>query len=444
MAALADERTRQMRPSGATVGAKVLDAGSRVGDWTIVRELGGGGFGTVYEAAHHATAQRVALKVLHAHLVATPEIVARFGREISVLQRLSHPNVVTLVDAGIDRAGRSFLAMELLVGNDLARVIEERGQLPPHTALAICRPLCDAIAAAHDLGIIHRDLKASNVFLCDDDRVVLLDFGIAKLSDALGPELTASHQSLGTPGTMAPEQIQGGSVDLRTDVYALGCMLFHMLTGRLPFHDPSETMTQYLHLHGHRPKPSALVPMSKRIDDVVSRAMAIEPSDRFENARAFLAATRAAMRETQVHAVRQEVEHAAIFASVDDRSEGADVDARLYADLEAVLPAIERHLGERGFMPALDLGSSAVFVAPNAEPGEAVRAALATWDQLEQRADRDPRVRIGLVVHRGTATVRGNEIDSPTLLRPETWGMPEPIEGVWVTGAIEPAMRRLR
>jgi predicted Ser/Thr protein kinase len=419
--------------------------GARVGPWIIGERVGGGGFGDVYAAVHHASQMPAALKVLHAHFVASSEMLARFDREVQVLSRLRHPNVVQVIDAGFDDSGRPYLAMERLVGRDLGPILVAQQRLDMPEVRRIVEPLCETLAFAHDLGIVHRDLKASNVFVCDaDQRVVLLDFGIAKLSDALMPELTASHQSLGTPGCMAPEQIHGGRIDARTDIYALGGLLFHLLTGRMPFSDPSETMTQYLHLHARRPRASALVPVPAEVDDVIVRAMAIQPGDRFADMRAFLAAVRSALREAP-QPIATTVEHAAIFLMIDNLGAGDDeLDEALIADLEGVLPAVERQLGERGFALALDLGTSALFVAPGHDPAAGVNAAIAAWDALEARTGRDPRVRVGLCVHRGVATVTGHRIEPCALLRPETWGMPEPLAGVWVTNAIEPALRRVR
>ncbi|HSR99813.1 MAG TPA: serine/threonine-protein kinase, partial [Kofleriaceae bacterium] len=223
-----------------------LRAGEQVGDWICVRAIGGGGFGAVYEVRHRATDQRAALKLLHAHLVKAPAIVARFDREAQVIGRLRHPGVVELIAAGISDDGRPYLCMELLEGEDLAAVVERGGPLTAPRALAILEPLCAALAAAHELGIVHRDVKASNVMVCrapagERGRIVLLDFGIAKLSDAFAVELTASHQSLGTPSCMAPEQVHGRPVDARTDVYGLGTLAFFLLTGQMPFWDSSLT-----------------------------------------------------------------------------------------------------------------------------------------------------------------------------------------------------------
>lgn len=437
---MADDRTRQLGEPPRD--ARALRPGELVDDWRVVRVLASGGFGTVYEARQRVTEQRAALKLLHAHLVVSPEIVARFQREAAVIGRLRHPNVVELVAAGITAEGRPYLCMELLDGDDLATVVASTGAMLGVQALAILEPLCAGLAAAHQLGIVHRDIKASNVVLCrpaagaERGRVVLLDFGIAKLSDAFAAELTASRQAIGTPSCMAPEQVGGRAVDARTDVYGLGVLAFFMLTGRLPFEDASLTMTQYLHLHARRPKVSAAAPVSPRIDDVVARAMAIEPADRFTDPLSMLAAFRAAVRASVPIAVPQVADAAAILVSV--REAGAGLDEALLGDLEAVLPAAERALAAAGFALALDLGTSAVFASHQCDAAAAVATALAVWDQLACRPHRDRRVRIGICVHRAAATLLGAEVQSGTLLQPASWGVPEDHEGVWATAAIAP------
>ena len=444
---MADDRTRRLgepdpgqRPAGEPErNPRQLQPGEQVGDWIVIRALGGGGFGTVYEARHRTTDQRAALKLLHAHLVLSPAIVARFHREASVIGRLRHPNVVELVGAGLRDDGRPYLCMELLDGEDLAEVIARTGPMSAPDVLAILDPLCSALAAAHELGIVHRDVKASNVVVCrapagERRRIVLLDFGIAKLSDAFAVELTASHQSLGTPSCMAPEQVGGRAIDARTDVYALGALAFFLLTARMPFEDASPTMTQYLHLHARRPRVSAAVPSSTRSDDVVGRAMAIEPAERFSDPLSMLAAFRAAVRDSSPLAAVEVADAAAILVTARDAA-GA-LDEALLGDLEAVLPAAERALAAAGFALALDLGSSAVFAKHHCDARDAVATALAVWDQLAQRPHRDPRVRVGITVHRAPATFIGAEVRSGTLLRPASWGIPDDVDGVWATGAI--------
>ena len=372
------------------------------------------------------TGRSAALKVLHAHLVAEPDILARFDREIRVIERVRHPNVVELVDAGFFTDGRPYLCMELLDGTELAALIETRGRMAPSDALAVLEPLCEALSCAHDQGVIHRDVKAANVFVCTDGRVVLLDFGIAKLSDALAPELTATQQSIGTPSSMAPEQVNGRAVDPRTDVYALGALLFHMLTGRAPFEDASATMTQYLHLHARRPRASAIASVSPRLDDVIIRAMAIKPDDRFSEVSSLLAAVRSALTGSGTILAPIAAQQTAILVATS--TETSEHDAALFDDLESLLPAAERWLVERSYQVGLELGASAVFVHPRAAASETVADAIALAEHLALRGTRDSRVHVGICVHAGT-----------DVLRLEDWNVPDRFDGVWVTGAADPS-----
>lgn len=433
---MVDDRTGRLGEPARD--ARALLPGETVADWLVVRSLARGGFGTVYEVRHRTSGQRAALKLLHAHLVKSAEMVARFDREAQVIGRLRHPSIVELVAVGLSEDGRPYLCMELLDGEDLFAIVNRGGPLGGPAALAVLEPVCDALAAAHALGIVHRDVKASNVVVCHGEprRIVLLDFGIAKLSDAFAVELTASHQSLGTPACMAPEQVNGRPIDARTDVYALGTLAFFLLTGRMPFEDPSLTMTQYLHLHARRPKVSAAAPVPPRIDDVVARAMAIEPAERFSDPLSMLAALRSALRDTAPVAAVEIGDASAILVHV--REVSGALDEVLLTDLEAVLPAAERALASAGFPLALDLGSSAVFVRHGCAAHEAVAVALAVWDALAQRPHRDPRVKIGICVHRAPATFVGAEVRSAALLRPASWGVPEELEGVWASPAVAP------
>src|SRR6185312_2510597 len=201
---------------------RIVVRGQVVGRWAIEGEIATGGFGNVYEARHLDHRGAAAVKLLHPRFAASPEMRARFEREVDALRQLAHPNIVRLLDAGITPEGAPYLCMERLVGETLAARIERTGPLPFDHALAICRIVCDALAFTHARGMVHRDINASNVFLCGDlERVVLLDFGIAKSLDSAMPELTASHETVGTPNWMAPEQIRGQRVNVRSDVYAV-------------------------------------------------------------------------------------------------------------------------------------------------------------------------------------------------------------------------------
>ena len=428
--------------SARRVNGDELADGQAIDAWIVERRLAGGGFGTVYAARHRDTGERVALKLLHAHLMTSAEMVARFHREIQLIRQLEHPSIVRLVAAGAIADGRPYMCMELLDGEDLGASIARHGHLSPAAAVAVLEALCDALAIAHERGIVHRDIKAANVRACAPapgaslGRIVLLDFGIAKLSDAFATELTATSQTLGTPSCMAPEQIRGRRADARTDVYALGALLYHMLTGQPPLLDPSPTLTQYLHLHAKRPRASAVVPIANRFDDVVIRAMAIDPAERFADVRDLLAAARAAVRASSFYQAVEEHEVSAILVAVRDRGGSIALDEAVLQDLEAVMPEAERALGATGFAVAVDLSSSAVFVG-RVSADAAIAAAQATWHAL-RHGRRHPRVQVGLCVHRGPLVFAGGEMQPSPLLRLVTWEVPDVIDGVWVTAALAP------
>src|SRR6185295_8100137 len=220
--------------------------------------------------------------------------------------------------------GRPYLVLEYIEGPSLREVLHEQGALAPVDMLAIFEPLCDALNVAHDAGLVHRDVKASNVILASRPdgsiRPVLLDFGLVKLVDQVGPGLTSSRSMLGTPAAMAPEQMRGQQVDPRTDIYALGLLAFHMLTGQPAFGGAPGVVQSYLQVHGPRPRPSSKVDIDPAIDEPVARALAPEPGARFATARSFAQALRAVIHgaagETQDVAVLYVEGDAAIIASV--------------------------------------------------------------------------------------------------------------------------------
>ncbi|RMH40181.1 MAG: serine/threonine protein kinase, partial [Deltaproteobacteria bacterium] len=225
------------RAGDAPVGREVA------GRYRIVEKLGEGGMGAVFRAEQIALSRTVALKVLRAELSADPGLVRRFHAEARLAARLNHPNTVTLFDFGQDDDGSLFIAMEYVEGHSLREELVASGALPPVRALRIAEQVCASLADAHAHGIVHRDLKPDNVMLTQrgskTDIVRVLDFGIAKLrderNDGTSIPMTQQGDLIGTPQYMAPEQIRGEQVDTYTDVYALGAMLYEMVTGRLPF-----------------------------------------------------------------------------------------------------------------------------------------------------------------------------------------------------------------
>ena len=263
--------------------------------YKLDRLIGEGGFGQVWRAWRETDGETVAIKVLHLELVRSVDALTRFQRELDAIERLDHPNVVRGLGHGTLADGRPYLLLEYIEGPSLREVLHERGALPPAEMLTIFEPLCDALHVAHEAGLVHRDVKASNVILARRNgiiRPVLLDFGLVKLVDQVGPGLTSSRSMLGTPAAMAPEQMRGQPVDPRTDIYALGLLAFHMLTGQPAFGGAPGVVQSYLQVHGPRPRPSSKVDIDPAIDEPVARALAPEPASRFPTARAFSEAMR--------------------------------------------------------------------------------------------------------------------------------------------------------
>src|SRR5215218_4761814 len=260
--------------------------GSIVGGCRIDAVIGHGGMGVVYRAEQLALGRRVALKVLSAALSHDASFRARFQQEARLAASLDHPNVVPIYEAGED-GDHLYLVMRYVDGIDLRSLLQRDGALPPPRAARIVAQLAAALDAAHAKGLVHRDVKPANVMVCTDaggDRVYLSDFGLTKPVDAT-TGLTRTGEWIGTPDYAAPEQIEGRRVDARTDVYALGCALFEALTGTAPF--PRDVPMAKLWAHVNAPPPSlAAIDRSipRAFDEVVRRALAKDPAERYASA----------------------------------------------------------------------------------------------------------------------------------------------------------------
>src|SRR6185295_18765988 len=280
--------------------ADELAPGTAIGPYTIRSTIASGGGGTVFLAEDRLLRRPVAIKVLRAAIAHSSVGVARFLREVRVVNMIRHPAIVDIHELGALPGGRPYFAMELLEGSDLRRLITSRGRFPPEDVLEIITPVCSALEAVHAAGIVHRDLKASNLNVAEKDGryvVKLLDFGIAKLlaPDPEVPGLTAAGTRLGTATAMAPEQIRGEPVDQRTDVYALGVLMYHMLTGRVPFRGFTQQETDRLIQESPTPRPSQSVAVPQAVDAVVLRCMDKNPANRYQSANAVAEALRSAV-----------------------------------------------------------------------------------------------------------------------------------------------------
>ncbi len=261
-----------------------------IGRYEVRAELGAGGFATVYRAYDPALDREVALKVLHAHLAGDPFIRERFLREGRALARVRHPNIVHVYDAG-EAGALAYLAMELVEGRPLDAILRERGRLSLPEVLAITDQVAGALAAVHARQLVHRDVKPNNILIeHGTGRAVLLDLGVAR--DLASPAVTTTV-IVGTPTYMAPEQVTGGPVTPRTDVYQLGATVYALLTGRPPFQgEPFQVMDAIV--RAAPPDLGALRPdLPPAVVATVAEAMAKDPARRPPDARAFAAALRA-------------------------------------------------------------------------------------------------------------------------------------------------------
>ena len=277
-------------------GPAVPDAiapGVKIGSYTVVEELDKGGMAHVYLARHDELGTRVVVKVLDRALSHNPDMVRRFKREARAAARIDHPGIVDVFDVGEHVSGDLYIVMEYLVGENLKQQLAREGQLDEGVAIEFLRQAASALQAAHEQGVIHRDLKPANLFVVPDpgvrggERLQVLDFGIAKLLGTPAELETQTGMLMGTPAYMSPEQCRGArNVDHRTDLYALGVILFQMLCGRRPFE--CEGHGEYVIAHNSEPPPPVrqLEPAaSAGVAAVVARLLAKDPDQRFASAR---------------------------------------------------------------------------------------------------------------------------------------------------------------
>ncbi len=256
-----------------------------MGGYRIEARIGRGGMGVVYRATHMALDKQVALKLIAEELAEDEGFRERFRREPKLAASIDHPNVIPVLDAG-EAGERLFVAMRYVAGSDLRSLIADEGRLEPERAARIVAQVADALDAAHELGLVHRDVKPANVLIEDRygrEHVYLTDFGLTKGGEG-ATALTKTGQWVGTPDYVAPEQIHGGMLDRRTDIYALGAVLYHALCGQPPYGRETEVAKIYAHLSKPPPELPADVNASPELQATIRRAMAKEPGERYPTA----------------------------------------------------------------------------------------------------------------------------------------------------------------
>jgi Protein kinase domain len=271
-----------------------VEIGSDFVGYRIEEPIGRGGMGVVYRAYDLRLKRPVALKLVAPELSLDERFRDRFARETELAMSVEHPNVVPIHDAG-DVDGRLYLAMRLVVGTDLSQLLRIEGALDSTRALAICRQVAGALDAAHVNGLVHRDVKPSNVLLDENEHVYLADFGLTRrLSEQEAP--VTDGRSIGTLAYVSPEQIESKPADGRADVYALGCMLFECLTGTPPYPRGSRLETAWAHLEEPPPRAHSFdAELPEAVDEVFTTALAKEPSERYPTCTALIAAAEKAL-----------------------------------------------------------------------------------------------------------------------------------------------------
>ncbi len=346
--------------------------------------------GTVWRGEDPLLARSVAVKTLDPRLAEDDDLRARFRREAVAAAAVAHPNIVATYDTGEDD-GVAYIVMELVEGATLRQAIDLHGALPPARAADIAAQVADALAAAHARGLVHRDVKPSNVLVQLDGRVKVTDFGIAKAADQSADELTRTGSVMGTAKYLAPEQLEGRPVDERADVYSLGLVLFEMLAGETPFGAETEIATAVARLTSHPPRLGDLRPhLAPGLAHVADRALARDPEERWPNAAAMrdaLAPFRVAVPERgadatmpvarprpqpSAPAAAPAVAHPVII------NDGVGVGARILAWVVAL--ALGIGAGYAGFVLATDSKTVAKSPAPAKGPAVLKIVTVTTFD----------------------------------------------------------------
>jgi Tfp pilus assembly protein PilF/predicted Ser/Thr protein kinase len=267
--------------------------GENVGPYRITKQLGVGGMATVWKAYHPALDRYVAIKVLHPSFKEDPQFTARFQREAKIVAKLTHPHIVPIYDFS-EHEGMAYLVMRYIDGRTLKAILRE-GPLPLDRVMDILEPAGQALAYAHDQGVLHRDIKPSNFILSSEGEVFLTDFGLARMAET-GDSTLSRDMLVGTPQYISPEQARGERLDARTDIYSLGVVLFEMLTGKVPYDADTPYAVIHDHIFSPLPLPTEFKPdVPGPVERVVLKALAKDRDDRFENVREMVSALQEAL-----------------------------------------------------------------------------------------------------------------------------------------------------
>lgn len=426
---LPHETTRSFTP------AKSFSEGTRLGDYLIDAVIGEGGGGQVFAARHYANGHRVAIKLLRPEMVPMPHLVTRFNREVEAIDKIRHPNIVRVIETGETKRGQPYYVMELLEGVNLRKLLQFHGRFSPAEVLELFEPICKAVQAVHDAGFVHRDIKASNVLVVDNhgERVVkLLDFGIAKMVHGeAGPGLTEPGATLGSAHNMAPEQVRCEKLDARADIYALGVVMFQLLTGEYPYQAEDPRQIAVMHLHAPAPRPSSRTAVTPAVDAVVLRCLEKQAARRFGSANELLASLQAAVGEPPKPANEHDLRAQGIYLELMTPND-IELDDAMMEDMGNVVDSVEAVLTRRGYRFPLRASNAllAVRIPPNgidpdSEKSETAACVTELRTMLADRADAhaDVQITIGQKINvvRCRTTSAGVEIVGGPLLEVSEW-----------------------
>lgn len=389
-----------------------LGEGAFVDGWVVEARVARGAMAAVYRARHASSGERAALKVLLRRHLHDPVALARFALERDALSRVLHPAVVGCVGGGELADGLPFLALEWLEGQTLAQRVEQRGPLSLPEATAVMKTVCEAVDATHRAGLVHRDLKAENLFYLEGGGVKLLDFGIARQTGPDSAGLTSTGHVLGSPVALAPEQIRGEPPTPATDVYALGVLAHVILAGRPPFEAARLIDLEALHLSAPRPPLSSRVSVPAALDAVVARCLERDAASRYTSTRE--------LWETWERAVSPAAEVLGVGVLV-RLDVDADADDETLEALEQLERGAATALSNAGFQLVVE---SALLLGCRVADGE--RAQLEErWRtfarELRARLSSQGGTRVSLGVHVSPVRVEGGAVVEGEVLSPPAW-----------------------